>query len=388
MKLNTLSSAPLKKRRVLLRLELNVPLKKGKVADKTRIDAAIPTIKKILQKQATQVIIVSHLGRPSGKWQNRLSMKVVAKALQTRLKKKVTFINSHLSKIDKLPDEQIVFLENIRFYPEEQQNDKSLAKLLASHADVYVNDAFGTLHRKHASVNEITTFLPSYAGLLIEKEVSALEHLLKAKQPYLAIIGGGKADKIKVLRSFCTQADMVIPGGVCANMVLRNLNIEVGASIIEPLYDKETKKAIKTKKILPPIDVVVAKAPGKKTHIKTISTIEKEDMIVDLGPKTVKSIAEMIVKAKTVFWSGPIGMIEYPGSRKASLEIAKAMARSKAYTVVGGGDSAVAVNLAKVGRKIDHLSTGGGASLLFVEKGTLVSLKKLEKKERKKSALN
>jgi len=239
VKLNTIKNAPIKNKRILLRLELNLPLKNGKITDDSRIIAALPTIKYLLKKKPKQLIIISHLGRPQGRWVNRLSMKQVAKVLEKKLKKKVFFYAKHIIKTKNLPNNKIIFLENIRFYKEEEQNNKAFAKHVASFADIYCNDAFGNLHRKHASVNAITNYLPSYAGLLIEKEIKALSKIVKPKRPYIAIIAGGKADKLLAIKSIAKQANTVLVGGTSANMILQAQGHNIQQSKTESKYKSQ-----------------------------------------------------------------------------------------------------------------------------------------------------
>jgi phosphoglycerate kinase len=320
-------------RRVLLRSDLNVPLEQGEVADDTRIRASVPTIELLLERDAARVVVCSHLGRPKGA-DPAFSMGPV----ERRLRELVP------------AGDRLVVLENTRFDPREAANDPSLARELAGHADLYVNDAFGSAHRAHASTEGVARLLPSYAGLLLERELRELSKLLEEPgRPFVVVVGGAKsADKIGVLRSLSERADSILVGGKMAEEI-RESPIDVAVEL--------------------PVDIVAAARFEAEAESKVVAaeSVPGGWLGLDIGPKTRQAYADTIAEARTVFWNGPMGVFEWPRFAAGTIAVAEAVAGSDAYSVVGGGDSVRAVMEAGVADRISWISTGGGASLEFLE---------------------
>lgn len=393
MKLYSITEKNYKGKKVFLRVDFNVPIKNGVITDDTRIKATIPTINYLIS-QGARLIIASHLGRPEGKPSPEFSLKPVAERLSEILKKEVKFasdcIGDEVKKmIDSLKDGEILVLENLRFHPEEEKGDENFAKELASLCDAYVNDAFGTCHRKHASVYTITKFVNDIAGgFLIEKEVSALSKLLiNPERPFLLILGGAKViDKINMVKNLLDKVDTIITGGVMAYTFIKAKNWEVGDSKVEEEAVPVAKEIIKeiNKRHLEfhtPLDhIIVQKVSEDATPIVTErGTVPHGWIGVDIGPQAIEEYTDCINRAKTIFWNGPMGIYEIEKFAKGTIEIAKAIANSKAFSVIGGGDSVAIVQKAGVADKISHVCTGGGASLEFLEKGSLPGIEVLKK---------
>jgi phosphoglycerate kinase len=375
-----LSEKDLKGQRVLVRVDFNVPMdKEKKITDDNRIRESLPTIK-YLSERGAKVILVSHLGRPSGVTED-LRLNPIAKRLEELLKKKVLKLDDTVGEeveqaISKMNNGDVVLLENVRFYKEEEANDEQFARKLAELADIYVNDAFGTVHRAHASTAGVAQFLPAYAGFLIQKELDVMgKALADPKRPFVAIIGGAKiSTKIAVLKNLLNKVDTLIIGGGMVYTFLKARGLEIGKSLVEDKSIDQAKifmaqaEAGKAKVIFAK-DVVVASEMSDKavTKVVKVEQIPPDMMGVDAGPETIKIIKEEIKKAGTVVWNGPVGVFEIPKFAKGTNEIAKALADSKAVSIIGGGDSAAAVEAAGVADKITHISTGGGASLEFLE---------------------
>lgn len=380
MSLRTLDQLNVAQRRVLLRVDFNVPLDGETVGDDTRIQAAIPTIKQLLQRDA-RVIACSHLGRPKGEVRPELSLRPVAERLSELLGTDVRFADDtvgdsahQLSKT--LQPGEIGLLENLRFNSGEEQNDPDFAKELASLADCYVDDAFGAAHRAHASTEGVAHLLPAAAGLLMQREVTALTKVLEdADQPLVLILGGAKvSDKIGVIESFLDRASSILIGGGMANTFLLSEGLEIGTSLAEPDLQKQAQDLLrdaaqKQVKILLPTDVVVAAKPEATDSVQTVSTNEvpEDQSIFDIGPETVDAFSAPIQNAGTIVWNGPMGMFETQPFDAGTTAIAKAVAASDGYSLIGGGDSVAAINDAGLEDEIDHVSTGGGASLEFLE---------------------
>ncbi|MGH2473055.1 MAG: phosphoglycerate kinase [Candidatus Limnocylindria bacterium] len=361
------------------------PAPDGEVADDTRIRAALPTLRALLSGGAA-VGLVSHLGRPKGR-DDKLSLAPVAKRLAELIEKPVPLLGDSIGpEVEKavraMKPGEIVMLENVRFHPEEERNDPAFAKQLAAGFDLYVNDAFGTAHRAHASTEGVARVLPAYAGLLLEKELVALGGILdQPKHPFVAIIGGAKVStKMDVLRSLVPRVDTLAIGGGMANTFLLAMGHPVGRSLAEP--DKETEARLVTdelegngKELLLPVDVVAA--PSADTEgasgaaIYDVDEVPSHLAIVDVGPRTIDRYARVIRNAKTIFWNGPVGVFEVPAFANGTRRIAELMAESGARTVVGGGESVQAVEEAGLADKMTHVSTGGGASLELIEGKTL-----------------
>ena len=392
MVLNTIKEADLKGKRVVIRVDFNVPVKEGVVKDATRIKAALPTIKYILDEGAS-LVVMSHFGRPKGQKNPDFSMAPIAKEFEKLLGRPVKLAKDVIgpeveAEVKALKPGEVLLLENVRFYKEEEANDPEFAKTLASYGDIYCNDAFGTAHRAHASTEGVAHYLPSYAGFLIEKEVKFMAPLLEnPEKPFVAVIGGSKvSSKITVLESLVKTCDTIVIGGGMAYTFLSVLGKEIGKSLFEADYI-ETAKAFLAKaaekgvKVILPVDHVCAAEFSENAEPVLVDdvNIPGDLMGMDIGPKTVALIVEEIKKAKSVVWNGPMGVFEFEAFSKGTGEVAKALAESNATSVVGGGDSVAAINKFGLADKISHVSTGGGASLEFLEGKTLPGIKALEK---------
>ena len=392
MVLNTINEADLKGKRVLIRVDFNVPLKDGVVTDNTRIKAALPTIKYILDNGAS-LVVMTHLGRPKGQKNPAYSLAPVAKEFEKLLGSKVTLASDVIGpevkkEVEALKPGEVLLLENVRFYAEEEKNDEAFAKELASYGDIYCNDAFGTAHRAHASTEGVSHYLPSYAGFLIEKEVKFMAPILEnPEKPLVAIIGGSTvSSKITVLESLVRTCDTIVIGGGMAYTFLKVQGHEIGKSLVEDDYLETAKNflakaAEKGVKVILPVDHVAAaefKEDAAPVAVDAVD-IPADLMGMDIGPKTVELIKEAVKNAKTVVWNGPMGVFEFAAFSKGTEEVAKALAASDATSVVGGGDSVAAINKFGLADKISHVSTGGGASLEFLEGKVLPGIKALEK---------
>lgn len=380
MECKSIKSAAIKGKRVLLRVDFNVPMSAGEVTDDTRIRAALPTIKH-LRGQGARLILVSHLGRPKGTVKDELRLDPVARQLEKLLGAPVAKVDTAIGEeaqqaVSALKDGDVLLLENIRFYPGEEKNEPAFARELAQLADIFVNDAFGTAHRAHASTAGVAEFIPGYAGFLMEKEINALGTLLLSPgRPFVAVIGGAKvSDKLGVLESLLDRVDSLIIGGGMASTFLLAQGHNMGKSLVEPdkvdaalrIMEKATDSG---KKLLLPCDLVVAHAPEPGVPVKVVEPdgVPGDMMALDIGPETRKVFAEELAQARAVFWNGPMGVFEVEPFRGGTLEIAASIAHVDGFTVVGGGDSLAAVEMSGYAGEISHLSTGGGASLEFVE---------------------
>ncbi len=384
----------LKGKKVLVRVDFNVPLnEKREVTDDTRIVMSLPTIRFLLE-QGARVILVSHLGRPKCGPKDELKMNPVALKLEQILGYKVQKADDCIGEsvaqmANKLKDGEVLLLENVRFYPQEEANDHEFARSLASLADIYVNDAFGTAHRAHASTAGVAAFLPAYAGFLMEKELESLgEKLNHPVRPFLAILGGAKvSSKIGVIQKLIEKVDVLLIGGGMSYTFIKALGYEVGTSLLEESMIEEAKKIMdmaKEKKVnfILPDDFIVA-AEGKEgvpTQVVAWNQIPANMGGFDIGPKTIEKFGQAIMKAKTIFWNGPVGLFEVKSFSTGTVEIAKKVAQSGAVSVVGGGDTIAAINQAGVANAITHISTGGGASLEFVEGRKLPGVEVLQSK--------
>ena len=378
---------------VLLRLDLNVPLKQGIITDETRIDKILPTIQFLLMKKS-KILIVSHVGRPKGNINKDLSLKPICENLEKKIKKKIQLVSDDIFKLKrkdlfKDPDNQIVFLENIRFYREEENNDLNFSKHLASFADLFVNDAFSCSHRAHASVCKVAEFLPSYAGLQLETEVNALKKVTtEIKKPITCIIGGSKiSTKIEIIKNLIPKFNNIIIVGGMANNILNFNGNKIGKSIKEDNCGKIINEIFDTSKkyscvITYPEDVMVGKHMEDKSKKKELNEITDDDIILDIGPKTTKKIKDIIEKSKTVLWNGPAGYFENPNFANGSYEIAKTIIKknkSKSiYSVVGGGDTIAVLNQINAIKDFNFVSTAGGAFLEYLEGKELPGIKALK----------
>ena len=371
-------------KKVLVRCDFNVPMEDGKITDDNRIVGALPTIKYLLSKQA-KVILCSHLGRPKGEFNLKYSLAPVAARLSELLGVKVTLAKDVVgedaqAKAAALGNGEVLLLENVRFHKEEEKNDPEFAKKLASLAEIYVNDAFGTAHRAHASTAGVADYLPAVCGYLIEKEISVMGKALSdPERPFVAILGGAKvADKLKVIENLLTKVDTLIIGGGMAYTFIAAQGKNIGTSLydaekLEYCKDMLKKAEANGVKLLLPVDTVVAAAfpdpidAPVETEVVCTCSIPADKMGLDIGPKTRELFAEAIKGAKTVVWNGPMGVFENDALAQGTMAVAKALAESGAITLVGGGDSAAAVEKLGFADKITHISTGGGASLEFLE---------------------
>ena len=375
---------------VLLRLDLNVPILDGKITDTNRIDKIIPTINFLLSKKA-KIIIISHVGRPKGKFKNELSLQPIRDNLSLQVNEnvkleKANIFNLKKDELFKSVDEKLIILENIRFYPEEENNNEKFSEHLAKLGDIYVNDAFSCSHREHASVTSITKFIPSYSGLQINSEVEALKKITtEIKKPITCIIGGSKiSTKIDIIKNLIPKFDNIVIVGAMANNILKYKGYNIGASSIERNSEKiiqEIFSEIKTNscKIYFPEDVKVGKNLEDDSFQKSLNQIENDDMILDVGTKTIQNIKSLIDHSSTILWNGPLGYFENPNFSIGSLEIAKYIGNKQGeiYSVIGGGDTVSVVSSMKIKNKFNFVSTAGGAFLEYLEGKILPGIRAL-----------
>lgn len=391
----TVKDIDVKGKKIIARCDFNVPQKEGEITDDTRIRAALPTIEYLIEEGAA-VILMSHLGRPEGEPNMKYTLKPVAKRISELLGKEVIFAESPVvvdgdvrAKAASLKEGEVMLLENVRFRKEETKNGAEFAKELASLADIFVNDAFGTAHRAHASTAGVADYLPAVSGFLIEKEVKFLGNAVEnPKRPFVAIMGGAKVgDKISVIENLLKKVDTLIIGGGMAYTFYKALGYEIGTSILDKdsiglaksLLERAEEKGVK---LLIPVDVLCAKEFKNETETLICDSDDMpEDMMgMDIGPKTIELYKKEIERAQTVVWNGPMGVFEMENFAKGTLEIAKALGESEAVTIIGGGDSAAAVEQFGLADKMTHISTGGGASLEFLEGKELPGIAVLEEK--------
>ena len=381
----------LNNKKILIRLDLNVPLNGANIIDTNRIDKTIPTLQYLLKNNA-KIIILSHIGRPKGKVVNELSLKPVCDELEKKLNQKISFINDNINKI-KIESyfsekKNIVMLENLRFFKEEESDDVIFAENLANLADIYVNEAFSCSHRKHASVHSITKFIPSYSGIQLEAEVNSLIKITSnIKRPISCIIGGSKiSTKITVIKNLIDKFDNIIFVGGMANNILKFKKYQIGNSIYEKNVDQIVSEIFdlsekKNCKIFFPLDVSTGKSVDEKSTIKKLTEISNDDMILDIGPDTVKMIKNIINNSNTILWNGPAGYFENPEFSKGSKEIAEQIIvrkkENKIYCVSGGGDTVAVLNNFGLVKDFDFVSTAGGAFLEFLEGKELPGIKAL-----------
>ena len=370
-----------KGKRVLVRVDFNVPLEDGEVTDTNRIEAALPTIKYLMEEDA-KVILMSHLGRPKGEVKDEFKMDPVGKELANLLNKKVVKVDDCIGDevkkaVDDMSKGDVLLLENTRFYPGEKENDPAFAEKLAENADIFVLDAFGAAHRAHASTVGVTEYLPSAAGFLLMRELNALGEVMdNPESPFVAIMGGAKiSGKISVIENLLDKVDYILTGGGISNTFLKAQGFEVGESLVEDDKLEVARDLIKKAKeknviLLLPTDVIIADRFDKDAQAKEVAvdSVPKDWQILDSGgTETLKEYTKIIKNAKTVIWNGPIGVFEFEKFANGTNAIAKALAETEARTVIGGGESAAAVKQAGLIDKMTHVSTGGGASLRFFE---------------------
>ena len=383
----------LNQKKILLRLDLNVPIKNDFITDETRIDKIIPVINFLIKKKS-KIIIISHVGRPKGKVNKVLSLRPICENLQKKIKKKIKLIDKNIFNLKKgdlfnNPVDQIVSLENIRFYKEEEKNDKLLAKHLASLADYYVNDAFSCSHRSHTSICKITEYLPSFAGLQFETEINALKKVTtEIKKPVTCIIGGSKiSTKIGIIKNLITKFDNIVVVGAMANNIISYNGNNIGQSIREEKCETAIREIFETSKkyscnITFPEDVLVGKSINDISFVKELNDIQDNDLILDIGPKTINKIKNIIENSQTVLWNGPAGYFENPNFAKGSYEIAKAIIKrnkdNSFYSVVGGGDTIALINQINLIQEFNFVSTAGGAFLEYLEGKELPGIRALK----------
>ena len=379
-------------KKVLLRLDLNVPIDKVKITDTTRIDKIIPTLE-FLVAQNANIIIISHIGRPKGKIVDKLSLRPICEDLSKKLNQNIRLISNNIKKINlkeffKSNNEKIIMLENIRFYSEEEKNNKQFAKHLASFGDIYVNDAFSCSHRAHASIDEITNFLPSYSGLQFDLEVSALKKITsEIQKPITCIIGGSKVStKINIIKNLIPKFDNVIIVGGMANNVIKYMGNNIGKSLHEENADLIVKEILSLSEktdceIIYPKDVVVAKDFNGAPEHKELNEVTSDEMILDIGIKTIDMINNIINKSKTILWNGPAGYFENPdfanGSNKIAKKIIEKNLAKEIYSVAGGGDTVSLLNNLNAINNFNFVSTAGGAFLEYLEGKELPGIKAL-----------
>ena len=382
----------LNNKKILLRLDLNVPLENGKILDSTRIDKILPTLK-FLINQNSKIIILSHVGRPKGKIVNELTLKPICEDLEKKLNQNVKLIKKNINEINNKNlfinnDEKIVMLENIRFYFEEEKNDPKFAKHLASLADIYVNEAFSCSHRAHASIHEISNFLPSYSGLQLDLEVRALTKITsEIKRPITCIIGGSKiSTKINIIKNLIPKFDNIVIVGGMANNIIKYLGHNIGKSlqeensdvIIKEIYSLSEKENCK---IICPEDIIVSKDLNGIPQIKKLDEVLSDEMILDIGPKTISIINKIIDESSTILWNGPAGYFENPSFANGSIKIAEKIIKNNQsnniYSVVGGGDTVSLLNGLNAIENFNFVSTAGGAFLEYLEGKELPGIKAL-----------
>src|SRR5690554_1716801 len=390
MALKFIDQAELKGKRVIARFDFNVPLDEdAQITDTSRVDLALPTIRFLVEQGVGKLVLMSHLGRPKGKIDAKYSLEPVARYLAEKLDRDVVLapapVDAGVKELLTLNETKIVLLEILRFNPGEESNDEEFASKLAQYGDVYVNDAFGAAHRKHASVYAINQFFRgrAYGGFLLKQEIEALNKILNApEKPFVGIVGGAKvSDKIKTIERLLVSVNHLIIGGAMAYPFLKSQGVKVGKSLCseeDVALAAKILKADKGNKILLPEDHIASKEFGGEPTEVNGKNIDEDFMGLDIGPATVNKYAGVIASAKTVLWNGPMGLFENPAYAKGTMAIAEAMANSSAFTLVGGGDSVSAVKKSGFADKFSHISSGGGASLEYIEKGELPGIQALK----------
>ncbi len=391
MRKKNVRDVELKGKKVFVRVDFNVPMKDGEITDETRIKSALTTIMYLIQKEA-KVILASHLGRPGGEVVEELRLDAVAQSLSNYLQQPVykmddVFSDEVKEAVDKMEERDVLLLENVRFLPGEKENDEELAKQFASLADLYVNDAFGTAHRAHASTEGIAHHLPAVSGFLLEKEINVIGQALEdPDRPFTAIIGGSKVkDKIGVIDNLLDKVDHLLIGGGLSFTFIKAMGYEIGNSLLEEdkielakeFIEKANEKGVE---LHLPKDVIAADAFKEDANIQTVAVdeIPADWQGLDIGPETVKTYAKIIQKSQLIIWNGPMGVFEMEAFANGTKGVAEALATTDGYTIIGGGDSASAVETFNYAEEMNHISTGGGASLEFMEGKVLPGVKALD----------
>jgi len=382
----------LKGKKVIVRVDLNVPMKSGTITESSRIIKILPTIKLLIEKEA-KIIIFSHIGRPKGKIVNGMSLEPISKKLSDLLKIEVLFNKNQInektsSEINKIPNGSVMMMENIRFYEGEEKNEDFFSKKISSLGDIYVNDAFSCSHRAHSSIEGITKYIPSYCGLQFVEEINALKRITsKIVRPVTCIIGGSKiSTKIKIISNLIKDFDNIIIVGGMGNAMLKNTGVDIGKSICDDGYKDLVKEILEKSsthdcKIYYPLDIVVSKTFDGNGMIKEVNEVNKDEMILDIGPKTITSIKDIINKSNTVLWNGPAGYFENPNFSNGTKEILEIIAhkrsKNKIYAVAGGGETVAVINKFNKLDSFDFVSTAGGAFLEYLEGKELPGIKAL-----------
>jgi len=382
--LKTMKDADFSNKRVVLRVDYNVPIENGVVQNTKRIDATLPTIKYLVERSC-KIILISHLGRPKGR-DPKYTLLPVKKVLEEKLNKKISFFDELnekiMEKIDQMSGGDIGLLENIRFYPEEENNDENFSKKLAKMGDVFVSDAFASLHRKHSSTVGIAKFLPSYAGFLVEKEVNEINAILNNKlHPFTLVLGGAKvSDKIKILNNLAPKVDNILIGGAMANNFIAANGYKVGCSKIDSKEMAENLLSKMPEKIKIPVDAVVADQKElKNIRVADIKSIKDTEGIYDIGPETISYFSEIIKKSKMLVMNGPLGMIENPNFKKGTKDIISYIGQANGIKIAGGGETITAIEEMNLEKNFTYISTGGGAFLEMLEGKTLPGIEVLLK---------
>ena len=382
----------LKGKKVIVRVDLNVPMKSGTITESSRIIKILPTIKLLIEKEA-KIIIFSHIGRPKGKIVNGMSLEPISKKLSDLLKIEVLFNKNQInektsSEINKIPNGSVMMMENIRFYEGEEKNEDFFSKKISSLGDIYVNDAFSCSHRAHSSIEGITKYIPSYCGLQFVEEINALKRITsKIVRPVTCIIGGSKiSTKIKIISNLIKDFDNIIIVGGMGNAMLKNTGVDIGKSICDDGYKDLVKEILEKSsthdcKIYYPLDIVVSKTLDGNGMIKEVNEVNKDEMILDIGPKTITSIKDIINKSNTVLWNGPAGYFENPNFSNGTKEILEIIthkrSKNKIYAVAGGGETVAVINKFNKLDSFDFVSTAGGAFLEYLEGKELPGIKAL-----------
>jgi len=388
-KFKTIKDINVKNKHVLVRVDFNVPLNHTKISKNGlwKIESVLPTLNYLIEKKA-KIILITHLGRPNGKIVKNLRLNLIKLKLEKLLKKKVWKLDNVVGKkvqeaVGEMKPADIIMLENIRFYPEEEKNSPKFIKELAKLGDIFVNEAFAVSHRKHASIVGIPKYLPSVVGLLFHKEIKGLDKVLyKPKRPFVVIIGGLKVStKIKVIEKFLKKADKLLLGSALSDTIFAANGMELGKSFIEKDMFKVVRKLdLENPKLLLPVDFV---CQNLETSLKSINAVKKDESVFDVGAKTIELFCESIREAKTIIWNGPLGLIEKKPFDRASEILAKAITQTKAHSIVGGGDTVAFIKKLGLDKKFNYVSTGGGAMLEYLANETLPGIEALKKSEKK-----